>query len=563
VDGGATEVSLSYAELDRQARAIGTELQRLKAGGERGLLLYPPGLDYIAAFFGCLYAGTIAVPTYPPLMARLDRTLPKLQAIASSAQPTVVLTTPAIRSMVEPICARAPEFQQLRWLTTDTNDIALAEQRCDPAVNGDTLAILQYTSGSTSAPKGVMVSHGNLIYNQRMICRAFRQTEQSIVVGWLPLYHDMGLIGNVLQPLYLGARCILMSPMAFLQQPFRWLQAVSRYKASTSGGPNFAYDLCTRKTTPEQRATLDLSSWIVAFNGAEPVRAETMERFAATFAECGFRPEAFYPCYGLAETTLFVAGGATTAPPVTRAVQGPALAHSHISTASAGCADIRTLVGCGQTWLDQTIAIVDPVSATRCPPDRVGEVWVSGPNVAQGYWKQAAETERAFRAFLADTGEGPFLRTGDLGFLQDGELFITGRLKDLIVTNGQNHYPQDIEQTIEQHVPMVRPGCCAAFSVDIDGVERLVVAAELDQQYKPRQRQVAGASDSDAEDPAALDIDALIRAIRRVISEQHDLQIHDVVLLKGGSIPKTSSGKIQRYACRAGFLTQSLDMWGG
>lgn len=390
-----------------------------------------------------------------------------------------------------------------------------------------------------------MVSHDNILHNERIIQRAFEHNPQSTVVGWLPLFHDMGLIGNMLQPLYLGIPCILMSPAAFLQRPLRWLQAISRYKATTSGGPNFAYDLCVSKITNHERATLDLSSWQVAFNGAEPVRAETLDRFSAAFEACGFAKKAFYPCYGMAETTLLVAGGLKTAPPVVYHVQGAALEQNRVRTAASVQQDTRKLVGVGKTWLDQKIAIVDPESLTLCASDSVGEIWVSGLSVAQGYWNRPEETEQTFHASTADTGEGPFLRTGDLGFLQLGELFVTGRLKDVIIIRGRNHYPQDIELTVEKSHPALRLCCGAAFSVEVEGSERLVVVVEVERSYLRK-----------------LDVNEVVGVIRKAVSDQHELQVYAVLLLKTGRIPKTSSGKIQRHACRAGFLSKSLDVVG-
>ena len=541
-DGETASISLTYQELDRQARAIAAELQSLGVSGERALLLYPPGLEFIAAFFGCLYAGVVAVPAYPP---QSNRPMPRLQAILADSQATVVLTTTQLLVNGSRRFAHAPDLEVLRWLVTDSVAGGLEDSWQETAVTSDTLAFLQYTSGSTAAPKGVMVSHGNLLHNERMIQQAFGHTEQSIVVGWLPLYHDMGLIGNVLQPLYLGRPCILMSPVAFLQKPFRWLMAISRYRATTSGGPNFAYDLCVRKITPEQRATLDLSRWEVAFTGAETVRAETLERFAAAFEPCGFRREAFYPCYGMAETTLIVSGGLKGAVPVIKTVQGGALEQNHAVPASGGEAGARTLVGCGKSLQEQQIAIANPETLSRCEPDEIGEIWVSGPSVAQGYWNRPEETEQTFNAYLADTYGGPFLRTGDLGFLQDGELFVTGRLKDLIIIRGRNHYPQDIELTVEQSHPALQAGCGAAFAVEVEGEERLVVVASVERSYLRR-----------------LVVDEVVGAIRKAVSEQHELQVYAVLLLKTGSIPKTSSGKIQHHACRSGFLDKSLNVVG-
>jgi glutamate-1-semialdehyde-2,1-aminomutase len=543
LDGEAEETSITYRELDLQARAIATRLQDLGASGDRALLIYPPGLEFIAAFFGCLYAGVVAVPAYPP---RRNQSLSRLQSIVADAEATIALTTKTVLSNVERQFTQSPTLQALHWLATDNIASDLAQAWLQPAISSDTLAFLQYTSGSTGTPKGVMVSHGNLLYNEQMLQTAFEHTEKTIYVSWLPLFHDMGLIGNILQSLYLGRPCILMSPVAFLQRPVRWLQAISRYKATTSGGPNFAYELCVSKITNEQRETLDLSSWDVAFNGAEPVRAETLERFAIAFEPYGFRREAFYPCYGMAEATLIISGGIKAARPVLKTVQGEALEQHRVVSASGENNDgVRKLVGCGQTLLEQQIVIAHPDTLIRCQPHEVGEIWVSGKNVAQGYWNRSEETQATFRAYEAGTGEGPFLRTGDLGFLQDGELFVTGRLKDLIIIRGRNHYPQDIELTVEHSHPVVQQGCTAAFSVEINGQERLVVACEVERTSRRN-----------------LDVDAIGKSISQAVIEQHELEVYAILLLKTGSIPKTSSGKIQRRACRAGFLAGNLDVVG-
>ncbi|UCC64491.1 MAG: AMP-binding protein, partial [Anaerolineae bacterium] len=543
VDGETEEIYLSYAELDRHARAIGALLQRNGLSGQRALLLYPPGVEYIAALFGCLYAGVVAVPAYPPNPVQLNRTLPRLQAILNDAQPLAALTTTMVLSLVEGLSVPGADLKVLRWLATDNVSSSLAEEWREPAASRDTLAFLQYTSGSTSAPKGVMLTHGNLLHNSALIHRCFEHTPESQGVIWLPPYHDMGLIGGILQPLYGGFPVTLMSPLAFLQRPYRWLLAISRHRATTSGGPNFAYDLCVRKTTPEQRATLDLSSWEVAFNGSEPVRNETMERFATTFHPCGFRKEAFYPCYGLAEATLIVSGGAKAAPPVTRVVKGTGLEQNRAETAAIGHVDASTLVGCGRSLTDQQIVIADPETCCQCAPDEIGEIWVSGPSVAQGYWNRPDDTARTFQARLANTGEGPFLRTGDLGFLHEGELFVTGRLKDLIIIRGQNHYPQDIERSVEQSHPALRPGCGAAFSVEVGGEVRLVVVQEI------------------RDNIADLNMAEIAQTIRQVVTEQHELQAYGVLLLPPRSIPKTSSGKIQRHACREAFLSDNLNVF--
>jgi amino acid adenylation domain-containing protein len=536
-DGETKEVSLTYAELDRKARAIAALLQSVKATGERVLLAYPPGLDYIAAFFGALYAGAAAVPCYPP---RPNRSLTRIETIITDAQATIVASTSAVLSKIKTPIAATSLLDQLRWLATDTIDDDLAAAWKEPEIDEDTLAFLQYTSGSSAQPKGVMVTHGNVLYNQRMIRTAFRQSEESVIVSWLPLYHDMGLIGGLLQPLYLGAKCIVMSPVSFLQRPLRWLRAISTYKATTSGGPNSAYELCIRKVAPEHRASLDLSNWAVAFNGSEPVRAETLERFAAAFEISGFRKESFFPCYGLAEATLIVSGGLKSELPIVKTLQAGPLEKNMAVEATTDFESARTVVSVGSSLLDEKIIIVNPETLASCTAGEVGEIWVTGPNVAQGYWNNPDETEAAFRVYLAETAEGPFLRTGDLGFMQDGQLFVTGRLKDLIIIRGLNRYPQDIELVVERSHLALRPGCGAAFSVELAGLERLVVAHEVERGWKGN-------------------LDQVIGSIRQALAEQEEIQAHAILLVGAGTIPKTSSGKLQRHACRDAFLTSSLE----
>jgi amino acid adenylation domain-containing protein len=539
LDGDLEEVQLSYSDLDRRAQAIGALLQHHGATGERVLLLYPPGLDYLAAFFGCLYAGAIAVPAYPPNPARFERTLPRLRTIVGDARPSIALTTTPILAVADRLAAQAPEFGPVQWHATDTLADELAADWREPAIDGATLAFLQYTSGSTATPKGVMLTHRNLLHNSSLIQQGFRTTPESRGVFWLPFYHDMGLIGGLIQPIYCGGTSMLMSPVNFLQRPLRWLQAISRFQATISGGPNFAYDLCVRKITPEQREQLDLSSWQVAFNGAEPIRADTLNRFAEAFSPCGFRREAFYPCYGLAEATLLVSGVAPEAAPLLGAFDASALERRQV-VERVDDEQSRTLVGSGQPL--QSLAIVDPETMIPCKPGRIGEIWVASASVAQGYWNQAAESERSFGARMAgDPEAGFFLRTGDLGFLHDGELFVTGRIKDLIIIRGRNHYPQDIELTVERSHPALRSDSGAAVAVEVDGEERLVIVQEVERQHR------------------GSDMQAVIGAIRQAVAEQHELNVYAVTLLKPGSIPKTSSGKIQRHACRAGFLNGTLE----
>ncbi|HEY9801605.1 MAG TPA: type I polyketide synthase [Leptolyngbyaceae cyanobacterium] len=543
LENGETESgSFTYRELDQQAQKIAATLQGLVAPGDRALMLYPSGLEFIAAFFGCLYAGVVAVPAYPP---RQNQRLSRLQAIVTDAQAKITLTTHALVSNIQAQFAQEAELAEMQCLATDQISAEQAQLWQEPELSGSTIAFLQYTSGSTGTPKGVMVTHKNLIHNEQMVELGFGHSDKTIFVGWLPLFHDMGLIGNVLQPLYLGIPCIFMPPVAFLQKPIRWLQAISRYKATTSGGPNFAYDMCVKKVTPEQLASLDLSSWQVAFNGAETVRAATLEQFTATFAPCGFRREAFYPCYGMAEATLFVSGGVATQPPVIQHFQGKALEQNRIIASNPQQEDNRAIVGCGQTYLGQKIVIANPETLKQCGADEVGEIWVSGSSIAKGYWNRPEQTEQTFHAYLADTGEGPFLRTGDLGFLQNGELFVTGRLKDVVIIRGRNHYPQDIELTTERSHPALAPNAGAAFAVEIAGQEQLVVVQEVERTHLRK-----------------LNVSEVTGAIRRAVAENHELEVYAVVLLRTMSIPKTSSGKIQRSACKAAFLAGNLDTVG-
>ncbi len=562
IDGEIEAAHLTHGALDRQARAVGALLQSYRARGERALLLYPAGLEFISAFFGCLYAGVIAVPLPPPNMAQPQRTVPRLRTIANDAQPMFVLTTSSILAKVEGLFTQAPELRTLHWLATDKVVGSAADEWQDPAVAANTLALLQYTSGSTAVPRGVMVSHENLLQNSAHISRAFEITSDTVSVTWLPVFHDMGLTNGIVQPIYGGRQCVLMPPQSFLQRPARWLQAISRYKATISGGPNFAYEMCARKIAPEQRDGLDLSSWKVAYNGAEPVRVDTLKRFATAFSSCGFRPSFFYPCYGLAEATLIVSGGLMKDEPVLCTTRVAALEHNGIAEASDAAPNVRTLVGCGSAMPDTKIVVAHPESMTACAPDEVGEIWVSSPSVTQGYWNRPEETKGIFKAYLADTGEGPFLRTGDLGFLRDGELFVTGRLKDLIIIGGRNLYPHDIELSVEQSHAAVRPGCCVAFSVDVADDERLIVAAEVEPRYRKMERCRQGpeaGSPPKTKGQTPLDTDAVVRAIRRAVAEEHDARVHTVVLLRAGSIPKTPSGKVQRRVCEARFRNGTLE----
>lgn len=541
--GEAEAGRLTYAELDRRARAVGALLQSRAARGERVLLLFDAGLEFIEAFFGCLYGGLIAVPAPPPHPSRLQRTLPRVQAIVADAQPVIALTTRAMLSLIEKSFAGAPDLHAISWIALDDVTQELAGEWRDERIVSDELAYLQYTSGSTSTPKGVMINHLNLIHQSVYLRHAYAYTTESVSATWMPNFHDYGLVEGLIHPVCMGIPAYVMSPLAFVQQPARWLRAITRYRVTHSAAPNFAYELCVRKVTTEQRAALDLSCWQAAGNAAEPVHKETMERFYQTFAACGFRWNAFYPSYGLAEATLMVsAGGDKKGSPLFLTIEvAPLEQENRVVEAAEGEQGARSLAGCGQPILETEVVIVHPEELRRCAPDEVGEIWIKDVGVAQGYWNRPAETAQRFKAYLAGTGEGPFFRTGDLGFIKHGEVFISGRHKDLIIIRGQNHYPQDIEWTIEKSHPLLRPGCSAAFSVEMHSEERLVVVQEVRNDYRPT---------DEAE---------VIAAIRTAVTEQHELQVAAIVLIKQGSINKTSSGKIQRHACRQEFLDASLE----
>ncbi|MEH2186433.1 MAG: amino acid adenylation domain-containing protein [Nostoc sp.] len=538
LDGKTEQTTLTYQELDRRSRQIAAQLQALGLAGERALLLYPAGLDFLVAFFGCLYAGVVAVTAYPP---RNERNTPRIKAISIDAQAAIALTTTEILPIVRSLMSQKTDLESLQWLTTDNLAEGIEDAWQEPSIDRDTLAFLQYTSGSTGTPKGVMISHGNLLHNADTTYQFMEHSPESKFVTWLPMYHDMGLIGGILQPLYGGFPCIIMPPTSFLQRPYRWLQAISHYKGTTSGGPNFAYELCTQKITPEQKETLDLSSWSVAFNGAEPIRYDTLERFAAAFADCGFRKEAFYPCYGMAETTLMVSGVQKATSPIIKTVQKSALESNRVVASSVKDEDVYHFVSCGRVIPELEVAIANPETLSSCKPGEIGEIWVSGPSVGQGYWNRLQETAETFHAYLSDTSVGPFLRTGDLGFLQNSELFITGRAKDLIIIRGRNLYPQDIELTAERSHSSLHSGASAAFTAEVNNEERLVIVQELKFRAKPN-------------------LEEVISAIRQAVTEEHEVQVYAVVLIKPGSIPKTSSGKIQRRATRTQFQNGELSV---
>ena len=542
-DGEQVEESLTYGQLYARAAGVAEAIRDLVRPGARALLLYPPSLDYIVGFWGALLAGIVPVPVYPPNLDRPNRTLPRLEAISSDAGAELVLTNAVIGSMAEAILGPWPALAKCARLATDTvSPVARGPQ---PTAKREDLAFLQYTSGSTGTPKGVMLSHGNLLHNSEIIASAFGSSRSSTGMVWLPPYHDMGLIGGIVQPLFKGFRVILMSPLAFLEEPSRWPRAISKYRATISGGPNFAFDLVVRKTTEAERGGWDLGAWKVAFSGAEPIRGETIARFSNAFEAAGFQKSAFHPCYGLAESTLMVTGGRSLRPAMLATFSKSELA-SGTAQRPGGPLDEVTLVSCGAVVGDQTLRIANPTSGSLCADGTIGEIWVTGESVASGYWNKPEVSASVFRA-SAPSEARSYLRTGDLGFLHGGELFVTGRMKDLIIIRGRNHYPDDLERTVALRDAALRPGCGAAFSVEHDGEERLVIVQEVDAHRLSR-------------DGGHGVLGELVQAIRAAVVQEHEVRPLGVVLIKPRSIAKTSSGKIQRHACKAAYLAHSLEV---
>ncbi|HLK39138.1 MAG TPA: amino acid adenylation domain-containing protein [Polyangiaceae bacterium] len=545
LDGRGQEPACwTYAELERRATAIGEHLRGLGAGGSPVIVVHPPGLEYIAALFGCWHAGAIAVPAYPPRSARLaDR----LRSILADSRARLALTLAAEVDRIERPLRRssgaaepssdADGLTSPAWIATDR--IAASEPpgqdgaRRDDA-GPDAIAILQYTSGSTGTPKGVVLPHAAVISNIEAIARRAEITRKDRMVSWLPPYHDMGLVTGILLPVFLGMAVTHLSPAAFIHRPLAWLQAIDRYRTTISGAPNFAYELCVRRTTGRQRSEVDLRSWRIAFVGAERVRVPTLERFTEAFAVSGFEGRALRPCYGLAEATLGVSLGAPGIPMSSMAIDASALGRGRVAPATVDATSV-TVVGCGPPLDGCDVAVVDPETTRRRADGEVGEIWVRSPGTGRGYWGQlGVDCDAVFRAQIAgDTGG--YLRTGDLGFLRDGELYVTGRIKDLLILSGVNHHPEDIEATVTPSHPALRVAGCAAFSVEADGEERLVVVHELDIARKPSALEVAD-------------------AVRRAVAG-HELMVHELVLVAPGALPKTSSGKVQRGLCRDFYLT--------
>jgi amino acid adenylation domain-containing protein len=533
-DGESLGTTITCGELDRRARAIAATLVSAGMTTQRALLLYGPGLEYAEAFLGCLYAGVIAVPAGAP---RSMRDIPRLDSMVQDSGARCVLSGGDHEKENQRLLT-SECWQDIEWIDTDSIESSAAEKYKPFIITKDDIAYVQYTSGSIATPKGVVITHGNLMSNLQSIGASGGFTADSRSLSWLPHFHDMGLIYGFLQPIFSGFPAILFAPNSFVQKPLRWLEAISRYRITHAGGPNFAYDLCVQHIPPQLCTNLDLSCWKVAFNGAEPIRAETIESFTQAFSSCGFRRNAFYPVYGLAEATLKATGPEASEGPVFFDADTIALGRHRAEPADSESGNSRTLVASGRAGLKTEVAIVDPESCNRCGPTEVGEIWIHGPGVAAGYWNRVEESAATFCAVIADDAGKSWLRTGDLGFLREGQLFVTGRRKDCIIIRGQNHYPQDIERTLEQAHPALMGNASIAFSVSGDG-EELVVVAELNRHYEGS-------------------VDEIAREVRRVISEGHELHAHAVLLVAPGHLPRTSSGKVRRQECRRAFLAGTL-----
>lgn len=544
-DGADDARSLTWSELDRRAQVLASQLHARGAAGHTVLLALPSGLAFIESLFACWYANAVAVPVSVPRHKRIKH---RLDAILHDSRARFAFGTATTRENLGGSLGKVAD--ELHWIDPAGVESSGRFVPTEPdASSSRRIALLQYTSGSTGSPRGVVVTHSNLLHNSRTISAACATYPADVIGGWLPLFHDMGLIGLVVQAATSGARCVFMSPERFLMRPWLWLRMISKYRVVRSPAPNFAYELCAEKVPAEQRAGLDLSSWKIALSGSEPVRVETMDRFSKAFASCGFSREAFFPCYGLAEATLFVTGPGPRRGIVRRSIDGSLVA----DTERGG------YVGCGTPHSDTRIAIVDPVTRIELPSPGIGEIWVRGNSVAAGYWQQPQVTREIFGARIAAAGsretapadrDDAWLRTGDLGFLADDELFITGRLREMIIISGRNHFPADIEQSIEAVHPAIAASGAVAFAVDVDGLERLVVAAEIRREYAGF-GSVAAAQTLDAED--------VRRRIRAAVSADHEVSPYDVVLLRPGGLPRTSSGKVRRLAARDTYLNHTLE----
>lgn len=535
LERGEQQQTLTLGELESRARAVAAHLKGAAKPGERAVMLYTPGLEPLPAFFGALYAGLIPLPVIPP---RPNQPLTTLKKTTADAQTNLILTTENMRQHAEQQYSDSGYFQMFRWVATDMIAQEAAPRDWQPAArDANDPAVLMYTSGSTNFPKGVVLTQANILSHLRAANEYFKPGRDEHMIAWMPLHHASGLVGSVLHPLYSNVDVTILSPLDVVQRPAYWLEAISRTKATISSAPNFLYQACVDRTMPEERATLDLGAWRFAFSGAEPIRATTLERFGELFAPCGFRVENLYAVYGQSETTLITTVHSAGLPP-TVTLDRAALQRGTAVPAAPGAAG-QVLVSCGQPIVDTTVRIVEPVTRAQCGADKIGEIWIAGPTVARGYWNNVEATAEMFHAYVADTGEGPFFRSGDLGFWHDGELYIAGRLKDMIIVRGKNYYSQDIEAAVADAHPALRGGSGAAFGVDVNGTEEIVLMHEV----KAGRENVS--------------IDEIAEAVRGAAARALDVRLYAVAIVAADSLPRTPTGKIQRFRCREEFLNRA------
>ncbi|GAB3033611.1 fatty acyl-AMP ligase [Oleiagrimonas citrea] len=556
IDGEVEGATMTFAEMDREARSLAAYFQSQKAKGDRAMMLFDAGAEVMQSFLGCAYAGVIAVPMPAPLTGKVERYLNRVKGVVMDCDIRFILTTTPILNTLRDVAKTIDGLADAEWIAVD----ALADRSdawVKPKQEAEDIAYLQYTSGSTSTPKGVMVTHRNLMkiieYNG---IASGCPTVGTKAVCWMPYFHDFGLIDGLLVPLAFGMPVYAMTPFEFVKNPARWVNAIHRYRASHSSAPNFAFDLVARKTTAEQRRHLDLSCWRRANNAAEPIRNTSVNRFLETFEPCGFARDAMAPSWGLAEATLLVT--LADAGPKYYSLDAASLQHHRVRPASEGQTTI-VMMGCGRIWpgpWEIDVKIVDPDTFELSPSGETGEIWVAGDLVAKGYWKRPSDTAEKFHAEIKGFPGTCYMRSGDLGFMDGDELVFTGRSKDLIIIEGRNHYPQEIEKTAEASHPALRPGCTIAFSVDADDKSRLIVVSEIVSKY--------GLSDVISDDSQAMSISRrdLERAIRSGVADEHQIRVHEIVFIPSGHIPKTTSGKLQRKLCREKYVSQSLHALG-
>jgi len=539
-DGINENESFTYNQLETRSKALGAAMQNIGKKGDRVLLLFQPGLSYVASLYACFYSGFIAVPAYPP---RRNKGIERIHTIINDSEATICLVSQQVYNDVKNNLQNDNILNKLKWIIYEDITDGDAEKFNETIISANDVALIQYTSGSTGNPKGVMITQLNILYNSEYIRQSFGLNDKSVGVNWLPIFHDMGLIGGILQAAYVGGVNIGMPPMAFLKRPLNWLKAIEKYGGTTAGGPNFSYDYCIQKTTDEECENLDLSTIDVFFCGAEPIRKSTYTNFTDKFTISKSKEQQLYSCYGMAETTLIVTGGNQNDKPKYLNIDSNALSENKVKILTNENSAGVSLVGCGHTWMETHIEIADPVTMKKVATNEIGEIWISGPTVAAGYWNKPEETNRTFGARLTNSNNTNYLRTGDLGFFHENELYITGRLKDLIIIRGVNHYPNDIEFAIQKSIPELRQNGGAAFSITDNDNESLVIVHELERTAMRN-----------------TNFDDIIDNIRKVVAEEHELDAFSIVLIRAGSIPITSSGKIQRRQTKYEYLSNELSI---